>query len=56
MNNKEQTNSQGKTLIVNPILHKELCLIKIEGDFKSVDEVISKLLESHKKIEARKKK
>lgn len=52
MVNEEQTqnNSQGKTLIVNPINHKQLSLMKIEGDYKSIDDLISKLIESHNKL------
>jgi Na+/phosphate symporter len=50
MDNEEQTHSQGKTLIVNLINHKTLSLMKIEGEFKSVDDVISKLIESHNKL------
>lgn len=50
MNNQEQINTQGKTLIVNLTNHKTLSLMKIEGEFKSVDDVISKLIESHNKL------
>ena len=49
MDNEEQ-HSQGKTLIVNSVNHKTLSLMKIEGEFKSVDDVISKLIESHNKL------
>jgi hypothetical protein len=47
---EEETQNQGKTLIVNPVNHKALSLMKIEGDYKSIDELISKLLESHNKL------
>lgn len=36
---------QGKTLIVNPILHKTLMMIKVNEDYTSIDELISDLLE-----------
>ena len=51
MDNQEQTQIiAGKTLIVNPVNHKALSLMKIEGDFKSIDDLISALLETDRQM------
>jgi hypothetical protein len=34
----------GKTLIVSPVLHKTLLLMKINGDFNSLNDLISDLV------------
>ena len=47
---EEKNNTQGKTLIVNHLNHKTLSMMKIEGDFKSIDDLISRLIESHNKL------
>jgi hypothetical protein len=41
---------QGKTLIVNPILHKNLMMIKVNEDYTSIDELISDLLEKRNEL------
>jgi len=47
--NNQTAKIQGKTLIVNQENHKSLTLMKIEGNYKSIDEVIGTLLKSWKK-------
>jgi hypothetical protein len=53
LNNQEQNNETGKTLIVNPQLHEKLLIMKIRGKFKSIDELISDLVEKQEKKEKR---
>lgn len=40
----------GKTLIVSPTNHKILSLKKVEGDYPSIDKLISNLLENENKV------
>jgi hypothetical protein len=47
---EEKENLQSKTLIVSSINHRALSFLKLEENFKSIDEVISKLIEEHNKL------
>ena len=49
-----QDNETGKTLIVNPGLHEKLLIMKIRGKFKSIDELISKLVGQEEKKQEKK--
>jgi len=49
-NNQEKPTPQGKTLIVSQINHRALSFMKIEGGYSSIDELVSKLIESHNKL------
>ena len=47
---EQETTSQGRTLIVNQQTHKALSWLKLEGDYKSIDEVVNMLLEAYGKL------
>jgi len=48
--NKEQEQRLSKTLQVEVSTHKTLMMMKVEGDYGSLDELILKLVESDKKL------
>lgn len=42
--------THGKTLIVEPSIHKQLKLILVEKEMKSMNDVIKELLQEYRKV------
>lgn len=47
--NNQEPNS--RTIIANPLNHETLSMMKITGHFKSIDDVLTRLLEEHRELE-----